>query len=272
VRVSTGAGCPWSASSEVPWVRLVRAGGPGSGSADFAVSQNGGSSRTTAVTVAGASVAVEQDAARSTAPPPPPPPAPSPAPPAPAPAPKPAPPPPPSPAPAPSPAPPPPPPPPPPPAPCEYRLEPDRRTVSADERTTTVRIRTASHCQWNAQTSQSWIHVSPAQGTGETELSYRVDRNVGVERQGSITVEGRTHWIDQGAAPATDVSVEGEVSNLAGSCPALSFTVDGRRVSTDSSTRFRRGNCDDIENGEDVEVDGELRADGIVYATRVDLD
>jgi hypothetical protein len=62
------------------------------------------------------------------------------------------------------------------------------------------------------------------------------------------------------------------VSGLSGSCPALRFAVDGRRVAASSSTRFRRGNCDDVENGVDVEVEGELRPDGIVYASRVELD
>jgi len=62
------------------------------------------------------------------------------------------------------------------------------------------------------------------------------------------------------------------VSGLSGSCPALSFTISGNRVNTDDDTKFTKGPCKKLTNGMGADVVGERRANGTVYATRVELE
>jgi hypothetical protein len=67
------------------------------------------------------------------------------------------------------------------------------------------------------------------------------------------------------------VRVAGQVSNLAGACPALSFTVGSTAVSTSASTVFPDGDCGAVADGTMVEVDGTPQPNGSVAATRVVL-
>jgi hypothetical protein len=135
-----------------------------------------------------------------------------------------------------------------------------------------VRIETAAHCSWSASTTDSWLHVLTTQGVGEAEISYRVDPNVGAARSGTVTIGGRPHRVEQESAPVSRVRFDGRVSNLSGSCPAVRFTVDDREVFTDGNTRFRRGDCDDLDRRDRVEVEGELQGAGPVRATQITFD
>ena len=65
--------------------------------------------------------------------------------------------------------------------------------------------------------------------------------------------------------------VEGTVSGLTGTCPALTFTVGTRVVRTGSATVFE-DRCTDVRNGVRVEVKGTRMNDGSFTATRVELD
>jgi hypothetical protein len=64
VNVTVDSGCEWAASSSVGWI-AVDGGGTGSGSARFAISANLGAARAGTATVAGKTVSVEQEAART---------------------------------------------------------------------------------------------------------------------------------------------------------------------------------------------------------------
>ena len=80
VSVSTVAGCQWSASSDVPWVRVVSSEVTGNGNADFVVEANTSGARTGTLKIAGVPHVVEQTATLSS-PGPVPPPGPTPTPP-----------------------------------------------------------------------------------------------------------------------------------------------------------------------------------------------
>jgi hypothetical protein len=246
VVVSSVAGCAWSAASEASWVRVVGGQATGSGSAELRVDQNTGRERTGTVKVAGLTFRVEQGGA--TAPPTPPTP------------------------PSPTPTPPPSPTPPPTPAACSFSLTPERREVRADGDNTSVRVRTDSRCEWTATTSASWITLSTTRGTGDAEVRYTVERNTGPARQGTITIGGQTHRVEQEAARSSRVNFKGRISNLSGACPNLRFTVEGRQVMSDSTTRFTEGSCGDLRSGMEAKIEGELRADGVVRATKVELE
>ncbi|MGE3178226.1 MAG: BACON domain-containing carbohydrate-binding protein [Vicinamibacterales bacterium] len=175
LRVSALSGCGWSARSEVAWVRTTPASGSGDGVVTLVVAPNAGSARQGAVTVAGPSVGLVQDAAPPAADPVPSPPS-NPAPPAPAP---------------PTPQPPS----PQPPAPAPPAPQPPAPRPPAPP------------------------SPEPPTPPGDGVITFA-----------------------------------GQVSGRSGSCPGISFSVDGRRVDADRSTRYRRGNCRHVTDGARVEV------------------
>jgi hypothetical protein len=65
--------------------------------------------------------------------------------------------------------------------------------------------------------------------------------------------------------------LEGRVSNMSGTCPALTFTVQATTVRTNSVTRFKDGPCIQIANGVRLKVEGHRQADGSILATQLEL-
>jgi hypothetical protein len=80
------------------------------------------------------------------------------------------------------------------------------------------------------------------------------------------------HSDDDGEDDDEDANdVKGPVSNLAGTCPALTFTVQDANVVTNSSTKFDN-QCSRIANGRRVEVEGTRQPDGSILASEVEVD
>jgi uncharacterized protein DUF5666 len=66
--------------------------------------------------------------------------------------------------------------------------------------------------------------------------------------------------------------MEGVVSARAGTCPAITFTVLGTKVTTSSATRFKDTSCTNVVDGRLVEIRGQRQADGSFLASRVEPD
>jgi len=64
---------------------------------------------------------------------------------------------------------------------------------------------------------------------------------------------------------------EGIVGTLTDTCPAITFMLQTRQITTTNTTRFDGGVCTAIKNGSKVEVEGNLQANGSVVATRVEI-
>jgi hypothetical protein len=269
IAVRTMAGCAWKVSSPVPWVSAATASGSGNRTVELIVEPNPGGARSTTVDVAGRRFSVDQSGASTPGAPPPPPPAPTPTPtPTPTPAPSPTP----GPSPAPTPGPAPAPDPPPSPAPsCTYSVDDDRQQFSRDADTGRVEVETQRDCSWTASTTDSWIRITESNGTGSGNVRFSVERNNGPARAGTIRVGGVTVRIEQEGRPAERVTLNGTVSNLKGSCPSVTFTLDGETVFTDADTTFKgKDGCAAVANGTRAKVEGEQAADGRVYATKVE--
>jgi hypothetical protein len=82
---------------------------------------------------------------------------------------------------------------------------------------------------------------------------------------------------------ATEIKVEGErrdstvelrglVSERAGECPSLTFSVHGTSVSTTGATYFKGGLCDAVQDLVEVRVKGKRQADGSVLASQVRME
>ena len=109
-------------------------------------------------------------------------------------------------------------------------------------------------------------------GVGNGEVRYTVDQNMGAAREGTITVAGQTtHRVEQQGAAPSRVTFTGQVSNLSGACPEFRFSVGGRQVITNGETRFSGGPCSNLQNGIEVEVEGDVQGGGVVLAVRINL-
>ena len=86
---------------------------------------------------------------------------------------------------------------------------------------------------------------------------------------GIVIVADRVNRVAQ--ATQSSVTVAGPVTNLAGRCPTLVFTVGTTAVSTGGATFFDDVPCGDVQNFLSVEVTGLLVA-GVVEALSVDVD
>jgi hypothetical protein len=88
-------------------------------------------------------------------------------------------------------------------------------------------------------------------------------------RTGTVLVAGRIVTVTQAGTDGQPVDLEGRLSGLSGTCPALRFVVNGNTVRTDAGTEFRRAACSALRNGHTVRVRG-VREGGEIRATRVE--
>ena len=109
---------------------------------------------------------------------------------------------------------------------------------------------------------------------GTREVTQVVADEVKVERRGGLDDDG------DGDDDVNEVKVEGTVSALAGTCPAVTFTVTttvGAVVTTtsvtaDATTNFHKVLCAAVANGAVVEVKGIRQASGSVLATKIEVE
>jgi hypothetical protein len=162
----------------------------------------------------------------------------------------------------------------PPPPPCTFDVDPDNRIAAeATGGAGTLMVNTSGACAWNAAASQGWIQLTTAGGTGPGSVGYVIAPNATAsERTGTITVAGTTISVNQAGIELEPTTLRGEVSGLTGRCPAVTFTIDGRTVSTSDSTNYRGGNCGKLSNGDSVRVRGLPTSEGTVNATEIDFD
>ena len=256
VDVSTHSACTWTASVNAPWVTLTPPSGTGPGSIQVLVSANTGSEVRNATIVAGGQAVAVTQASRTTPAPPAPAPVPTPPPPGPTP-----------------PAPPPPGPAPPPG--CTFTVSPTERSFTFVGGTATFSLKTSGGCTWSVSSSASWVTiVSGGSGAGSDDVRYVVlPSTLQTAREAVIAVGGATHRITQSGVVGNNnpVELDGPLSGLTGTCPAMRFTVEGRVVTTSSQTDFRGGNCGQLVNGLRVEVQGRQQSDGTIAAESVRL-
>jgi hypothetical protein len=67
------------------------------------------------------------------------------------------------------------------------------------------------------------------------------------------------------------IEVKGRSSDLRGTCPNVTFTVDDRSVAADPNTDFHKRSCSALSNGAKVTVKGRVQANGVILASRIDI-
>jgi hypothetical protein len=102
-----------------------------------------------------------------------------------------------------------------------------------------------------------------------------IQNGVRVEAKGTLQPDGSllAHKVDiDHPDPSPSVELKGPVASRSGTCPSLTFTVNGTTVVTNNLTRFEDGPCSDVQNGTRVEVKGIQQSNGSVLASKVDID
>lgn len=90
---------------------------------------------------------------------------------------------------------------------------------------------------------------------------------VGV-RQSNGSIDARQIFIDADPTGG-EFEIAGSLGGLKGTCPAVSFGVNGFSITTSSATVFEGASCSGLKSGTKVTVNGIKQADGSVLATRV---
>ena len=67
------------------------------------------------------------------------------------------------------------------------------------------------------------------------------------------------------------MSLDGNVSSLAGTCPGVSFRVEGRPVVANGATTYKKEGCSSLRNGVRVKLTGTQRGTDAVVAGRIDI-
>ena len=87
------------------------------------------------------------------------------------------------------------------------------------------------------------------------------------DRQSDGSIDARRLQIKDDAAGA-EFEIEGSIGGLKGTCPAVTFGVNGFNIATTASTTFAPA-CGELKSGNKVRVRGVTQADGSVRATSV---
>jgi hypothetical protein len=90
---------------------------------------------------------------------------------------------------------------------------------------------------------------------------------VGV-RNGDGSLDARKIEINDDA-PGGEFEIEGSLGGLKGTCPVVTFGVNGFSIITTASTTFEGAACAALKSGDKITVKGLRQADGTVTATRV---
>jgi hypothetical protein len=87
-------------------------------------------------------------------------------------------------------------------------------------------------------------------------------------RQADGSIEARHIRIEDDATGGA-FEIEGSAGGVKGTCPALTFSVNGFDIRTSATTTFEGGTCATLKSGTKVNVKGTRAADGSTDATRV---
>lgn len=108
---------------------------------------------------------------------------------------------------------------------CSYAVMPTSLTAVAGGSTLSVSITAAAGCSWTASSSLSWVTFpSGSSGSGNATLQIKVAANTGAGRSGTITVAGKTVTINQPTA-ACAFTVSPTTLNSSSSGGVLSISV-----------------------------------------------
>ncbi|HEX8287026.1 MAG TPA: BACON domain-containing carbohydrate-binding protein, partial [Pyrinomonadaceae bacterium] len=108
---------------------------------------------------------------------------------------------------------------------CVFTLESDGVSFSAAGGTGSLSVTTSAGCAWSAAATVPWITItSGASGTGNGTVSFTVQPNAGLQRTGTINVNGQTFTVTQ--ASGCSYSLSASSVNVASGGGTGSFNLN----------------------------------------------
>ena len=116
-----------------------------------------------------------------------------------------------------------------------------------------------------------------------TDASTRVQRRGDTQDLDVLAVGMRLHVVGtrradtsiiarkiqiKGDAPGAEVEIEGSMGGVKGTCPSLTFSVNGYKVTSDGTTSFSPA-CSTFKSGTKATVNGIMQPEGSVKASSV---
>ena len=101
------------------------------------------------------------------------------------------------------------------------------------------------------------------------ELRVGMDLHVVGDRQSDGSLDARMIQINDDETGA-EAEIQGAAGGVSGTCPNLTFGVNGYTVKTNGSTTFTGGTCATMKSGLKVKVKGTSQADNSILATSVE--
>jgi len=114
------------------------------------------------------------------------------------------------------------------------------------------------------------LHFSAA-GIGATLVIAGVGEQEQIQIDVTVSGANATLNAQHRTTPDQHVELQGLASSVSGTCPNLTFMVNGAAVVTNGSTRFEDGPCSAVQNLKRVEVKGTRQANGSVLANEVEV-
>jgi len=139
----------------------------------------------------------------------------------------------------------------------------------------TLKTKTGSAPNLTLMVDTTTVHTSSAtdvqrRGDSQTLDSLALGQTLHVvgTRKSDGSIDARLiEIVDDATGGAFEI--QGSIGGLKGTCPALTFGINGYSIATSGSTAFQGGTCSALKNGSKVTVDGTKNADGSVAATSV---
>jgi hypothetical protein len=82
---------------------------------------------------------------------------------------------------------------------CSYSINPSSASIKADGGNgPAVTVTATAGCSWTAESNDAWITVTAgASGTGNGSVAFKVSKNGGAQRTGTLTIAGQTFTVAQ---------------------------------------------------------------------------
>jgi hypothetical protein len=82
---------------------------------------------------------------------------------------------------------------------CSYSINPSSASIKSDGGNgPAVTVTATAGCSWTAESSDAWITVTAGtSGTGNGKVSFKVSKNGGAQRTGTLTIAGQTFTVTQ---------------------------------------------------------------------------
>jgi hypothetical protein len=163
--------------------------------------------------------------------------------------------------------------PPPPPA-CTFEVSPLQHSMTATGGSGSVTVKAGRDCAWTAESRDPWITIAKGEsGAGDGTVAFQVAANTGAARTGTLIVAGQTVTVEQAAVvDGVEVTVQGDITNLQGACPVVTFALGSDSLQTTVATFYKTGACGKLKNGVSVRAKG-LRAPvvGTITITEIEF-